>query len=204
MLGFEVLPLMWILGIVTIALAIALRPLFENFAAGVTLQTRRPFEPGDQVTLNGELGQVREVTARTVWLEALDGRHIHVPNRLVLDNTIINYTAGEARRSSLRLGLDYGADLPHATALITDAARRTAKVRETPAPQVLVQAFGDSSVDVTVQFWHGPEISRGEEVCHDAAVNIKQALDEAGIVIALPQRVLHEAPLPSTSDGRAP
>ncbi len=41
-LGFEVVPFVSMLGLATIVLVLGLRPLFENFAAGVTLQTRRP------------------------------------------------------------------------------------------------------------------------------------------------------------------
>lgn len=60
-LGFQVLPLISMLGLATIVVLLGLRPLFENFAAGITLQTRRPFDVGDQVLLLENEGTVRDV-----------------------------------------------------------------------------------------------------------------------------------------------
>jgi small-conductance mechanosensitive channel len=186
------------LGIATIVLALGLRPLFENFAAGVTLQTRRPFEPGDQVSLVGTEGTVREVNARTVLVETLAGEHVHVPNRAVLNNPIVNYTAGNARRSILDVGLEYSTDLAQAATVIRHALSETPGVKDDPAPAVYVHTFGDSTINAALWFWHGPQIETAWAVRHHVALNVKQALDQAGITIAFPQRVLWWGNQPDT------
>ncbi|HSF86762.1 MAG TPA: mechanosensitive ion channel domain-containing protein, partial [Acidimicrobiia bacterium] len=124
-LGFDVIPLVSALGVLAIVLAIGLQPLIEDFAAGVTLQTRRPFETGDQVAILGMEGTVLDVTSRTVLIESVAGEYVHVPNRTVLDSPFTIFTALDARRSTLDVGLDYASDLQQATQLLREAASNT-------------------------------------------------------------------------------
>ncbi len=58
--------------------------------------------------------------------------------------------------------------------------------------QTVVSAieFGVSTINARVRFWHEPRIRAGWTTRHDVALSIKRALDEHGIVIAFPQRVL--------------
>ena len=56
-------------------------------------------------------GTVRDVNARAVLVETTDGELVHLPNRLVLESVITNFTAVESRRSILDVGLDYDTDL---------------------------------------------------------------------------------------------
>jgi len=189
-LGFEVIPLVSMLGVATIVLALGLRPLIENFAAGITLQTRRPFEPGDQVSLLDNEGTVRDVNARTVVVETLDGEMVHIPNRTILDNAIVNFTAVESRRSTLDVGLAYDTDLERAEAVMREAVGDTPGVLSDPSVRVFVHTFDSSTINAAVWFWHGPELHTAWAVRHAAAVNVKRALDSAGITIAFPQRVL--------------
>ena len=193
LLGFDVLPLLSMLAIIAVAAAITLRPLAENFAAGVTLQTRRPFAAGDEVSLVGTEGTVREITARTVYIETFSGEHVYIPNRKVLDHTITNYTAGDARLSILEAGLSYDTDLKQAQTVIVSAVRSTQGVHAEPDPSMRVNDFGESTIDADIRFWHGPAVSTARAVRHDVAVNVKHALDEAGITLAYPQRVLRWA-----------
>lgn len=190
LLGFDVVPFLSMLGLATVVLALGLRPLFENIAAGITLQTRRPFDVGDQVLLLGSEGTVREVNGRSTVVETTDGELVHIPNRQVLDSSITNFTAVESRRSTLDIGLDYDTDLGHAEEVMLAAARETPGVRPQPEVRVFVYTFADSTINAAVWFWHEPEISAAWAVRHAVAVKVKRALDDAGITIAFPQRVL--------------
>jgi len=189
-LGFQMTPFVSMLGLATIVLVLSLRPLFENFAAGVTLQTRRPFEPGDQVSLLGNEGTVRDVNARATLMETMDGELVYLPNRLVLESTITNFTVVESRRSMLDVGLDYATDLAHAAEVLGATVRDTPGVVSSPEVEVFVHEFDDSTINAAIWFWHLPDIRTAWAVRHAVAVNVKLALDAAGITIAFPQRVL--------------
>lgn len=190
LLGFDVVPLLSMLGIATIVVVLGLRPLFENFAAGLTLQTRRPFGIGDQVSLMEYRGTVADVNARAVVVNTMGGEVVHLPNRMVLDSAIVNFTVVETRRSILDIGLAYGSDLAAAERVLRSSAQETGGVVADPPVQVFVHTFDNSTITAAVWFWHGPEIQTAWAVRHRVAINVKRALDEAGITIAFPQRVL--------------
>jgi small-conductance mechanosensitive channel len=189
-LGFDVVPWVSALGVLAIVLAIGLQPLMENFAAGVTLQTRRPFESGDQIRVLDVDGTVLDITSRTVLIETVGGEHVHVPNRKVLDNVFTVYTAKEIRRSTLDVGLEYSTDLARAADLIRATAAGSRGVAPEPPVTVYIYEFDDSTINASIWFWHEPGLQNGWEVRHRVAVDVKRALDAAGITIAFPQRVL--------------
>ncbi len=75
--------------------------------------------------------------------------------------------------------------------MILTAVRDTPGVNSEPEVKVFVHTFGASTINAAIWFWHAPEIHTAWAVRHDVAVNVKQALDAAGMTIAFPQRVLH-------------
>jgi small conductance mechanosensitive channel len=192
-LGFDVVPLISALGVIAVIIAVGLQPFIQNFTAGVTLQTRRPFQAGDQVVLLDVEGTVLEISARSVIVETVGGEIVHLPNRSVLDNRIVNLSAPAVRRSTIEVGLDYATDLARAEATIRSAVQNTAGVAGEPAAQVFVHEFAESTINASVWFWHAPQIREAWAVRHRVALNVKQALDAAGITIAFPQRVLWNA-----------
>lgn len=189
-IGVDLGPVIAGLGLVALVAAIALRPFLENFAAGLTLQVQHPVELGDQVEIAGVEGTIGAMTARSVVVDTTYGRRVFVPNRNVLDQPITNLSRGGQRRTTVDVGLAYDTDLDAAARLMATAAAAAAGVRADPAVEVFVYEFGDSTINAAVRFWHDPGIRDGWRVRHAVALDVKRALDEAGIEIAFPQRVL--------------
>lgn len=199
-LGIDFIPLMAGLGIAAVVVAVALRPFLENFAAGLTLQLQRPFEIGEQISVRQIEGEVTELTARSVVVKTLDGRTVHLPNSHVLESPIINFTAGSRRRSFVDVGLAYDTDLAAAVAIMIEAVADASGVISDPPPEAFIHEFGDSTINARVRFWHEPQIRAGWTIRHEVAVSIKSALDERGIEIAFPQRVLWRGDEPSANE----
>ncbi|OWY60433.1 hypothetical protein B7486_69210, partial [cyanobacterium TDX16] len=158
-LGVRIGPLLGALGIVGFALAFALQDIIENFVAGLLLQVRRPFLPGEQITTGDFEGRVEDVNARAVVLQTPDGERVVVPAGDVLAHPIVNLTRNGVRRTTLEIGVDYDTDLEHAREVMLEAAAATAEVRADPAPEAQVMAFGDSSIVIALRFWHDPSIA---------------------------------------------
>lgn len=57
--------------------------------------------------------------------------------------------------------------------------------------EALVSAFGDSAIELEVLFWHDSRIIEGKRAIDAASRAIASSLVEHGVVIALPQRVVH-------------
>jgi small-conductance mechanosensitive channel len=190
-LGIRLGPLVGAVGIGGIAVALAAQSMLADLIASILLQLRRPFQRGDQIATNDQEGRVEDVNFRTVVLRSYDGQRVFLPASKVLNAPIINYTVLGRRRTRLTIGLSYDADLEEAAARLLEAVRVVEGVHGRPAPEVSVTEFGESSVNVDLLYWHAPDQATTRRVRSAVAVAAKRALDEAGIDIPFPQRVLH-------------
>jgi small conductance mechanosensitive channel len=190
MVGVRIGPLLGALGVGGIAIAFAAQDILQNFIAGVLLQVRHPFRVGDQIGSGDHEGVVDDVNLRTTVLRTYDGLVVYLPNAEVLKNPIINYTQTPVSRTSLTVGLPYDVDLQRARQVLLDACRDTDEVQASPPPEVWVEEFAESSINVAVRYWHPADIASRWRVRSAVAVSLKTALDAAGISIPFPQRVL--------------
>ncbi len=192
-LGVQVGPLLGALGIVGIALAFALQDILENFVAGLLLQIRRPFSYGDQISSGDIQGTVESIDARSVTVVTPDGETVYVPSSQVITGAIYNHTERGSRRSTIAIGVAYGSDLDRVKAVFADAVTGLEAVSDSPAPEVLFTAFGDSSIDFLVRFWHPPSIADSWKARDAVGLALDKAAAEAGIEIPFPQRVITQA-----------
>ncbi|MDY7105590.1 MAG: mechanosensitive ion channel family protein [Actinomycetota bacterium] len=191
--GVRIGPLLGLFGVGGVALAFALQDILENLIAGVMLQARRPFAIGDQVQTNELEGVVIDVDFRSVVLKTFDGVRVILPSSQVLKNPIENRTSFRVRRTTLAVGVGYDEDLEHATGLVMEAVASVEGVLESPEPEVYIEAFGESSIDLAVRFWHLPDEATMWRVRHAAAIAVKSALDTAGVEMPFPHRTLQLA-----------
>ncbi|HSH62456.1 MAG TPA: mechanosensitive ion channel family protein [Acidimicrobiales bacterium] len=197
-------PLLGAVGIGGIAIALASQSLLANFLSSVILQVRRPFKRGDEICTNDCEGKVEEVNFRTVILRTWDGERVFVPSAAVVNAPIVNFTSLRRRRTTLTIGVAYDTHLESAQRVLQQAVAAVEGVLESPAPEALVESFGESSVDFAVRYWHRPETPALWQVRSRVAMAAKSALEGAGITIPFPQRVVHlQQPAPSGSDSSA-
>lgn len=204
LLGIQLGPLIGAVGIGGIAVALAAQSMLADLIASILLQTRRPFHRGDQIATNDHEGRVEDVNFRTVVLRSYDGQRVFLPASKVLNGPIVNYTALGRRRTRLTIGLSYDADLEHAAGRLLEAVRTVDGVHGRPAPEVSVTEFGESSVNVDLLYWHAPDQATTRRVRSAVAIAAKRALDQAGIDIPFPQRVLRFAEPPPASPTAEP
>ncbi|MEQ8716716.1 MAG: mechanosensitive ion channel family protein [Acidimicrobiales bacterium] len=188
-LGVAIGPVLGALGIAGIAVAFALQDILANFVGGVIIQLRRPFTTGDEISSGGHIGTVVSVDARSVMIRTLDGEIVHIPSSMVIKEPLVNYTAESQRRTTLMVGVAYDTDLTRAEEVLLEATTSVAGVRNRPAPQALVEQFGESSIDFAVRFWHDAHIGDMWKIRHEVATAVKRGLDDAAITIPFPQRV---------------
>lgn len=193
-LGVRLAPLLGALGLGGLALAFAAQAILSNVFASVLLQARRPFRVGDQIATNDIEGTVEDVNLRTVVLRTYAGERVLVPCASVLGAPIYNFTAHKARRTTLAVGVAYDADLATAQRVLLEAIAGVDGVQAKPPPEAWVEAFGESSIDLALRFWHAPDIASLWRVRSGVAMAVKAGLDAAGIEIPFPQRTVGLVP----------
>lgn len=194
LLEIRISPLLGALGIGGVVLGLALQDILSNLVSGVLLQVRRPFKKGDQIVTNDYEGTVEGINLRVVQLTTFDGDSVYVPNSMVLQNPITNWTRTPNRRTTLQVGVAYDTDLAEAQRVLIGSLGQLEEVEKKPAPEAFVYEFGDSSINFAVHFWHGAKIKQMWRARDAAAQAIKRGLDEAGITIPFPQRTLWFGP----------
>lgn len=178
-----------LLAAVGFGMGFAMQDLIVNFMAGILILLNRPFSIGDFIQVNSTIGKVEEIQSRATILKALDGTRVIVPNADLFKNQVTSFTSNPFRRLEVPVGVEYRTDLAHASRIILEALRDHPKVLQDPGPNILLDSFGDSSINFFVRFWvesRSNFLKIKSEVIH----LIKKHFDEAGIVIPFPIRTL--------------
>ena len=178
------------LGLLSVAVGLAFKDMFENFFAGILILWRFPFEAGDVIRCENVEGRVEAVEVRNTTIRRTTGELVIVPNLFLFKNPCEILTDRNKRRINIIAGVAYGEDVVTAVEVIKAAVVDCESVRDDEQVQVFPQAFGESSIDIEVTWWTGStpfeeRRSRGEVV-----TAVKKALDEAGIEIPFQYRTL--------------
>lgn len=178
-----------LLGISGVAIGFAFRDILQNFLAGILILLTEPFEIDDQIIFKEFEGTVEQIQTRATMIKTYDGRRIVIPNSELFTNTVTVNTAFDHCRLEQDIGIDYNADIDRAKALILEALRETEGVLRDPAPDTLVVALADSSVNIRARWWvKPPRRAAALDVQDRVLVAIKKKLDANGIAIPFPTR----------------
>lgn len=188
-MGFEVRSLIAGLGIAGLAVGLAAQETMANIFAGFAILWDQPFRIGDTVTMAGNQGQVTEIGLRSTRLRTFDQREVILPNKEVIQQPIVNHSRAPAMRIDAALPVAYGVPVERVREVLLAAARSGLPVLESPEPQVVVTALADSGVTVELRVWVADPLdpSSSRFLLLEVA---KRALEEAGIEIPFPQRVV--------------
>jgi len=181
-LGFNVTSLLAGLGVAGLALGFAAKDTLANFIAGITILWDRPFRVGDRVEVDGEFGQVKKITLRSTRIHTNDNQVVIIPNQNIANNKIINHTMQASLRLVVQFGIAYKEDIRQAREVVLVLLEGDDRVRERPAPEVVVTELADSAVKMALRFWlKNPHHEVPLEF--EYREKIKLALDHAGISI---------------------
>lgn len=191
-LGVKLTGLLTAAGIFTVAIGFAAQTSISNIISGLFLLIDRPFSIGDTVKIDQTLGSVLSIDLLSTRVRTFDNLVVRIPNEVLLKSTIINYTLFEVRRVEIPVSVSYSTDLRRAHEVLREALRRHADVLDEPEPAILTELFADSGINLLVRAW----VIRTDYIRakSELTTSIKEAFDEAGIVIPFPQRVVHQAP----------
>ena len=186
-LNIEITPFIALLGASAFGLSLAVQGPVSNYGAGIVLIITRPFKVGDTLTINGLTGQIDCVNLGNTQLLNEDEERITIPNRNVLGEIFTNsydYSIVEAL-----VGIDYGADPEVAIECIAAAIQTVEGVASERIPDVGIEDFGDSSINIGYRVWIPTRTYHRTRYAVNMAVF--RALEAAKIPIPFPQRDVH-------------
>ncbi|SED92676.1 mechanosensitive ion channel family protein [Pseudomonas coleopterorum] len=186
-IGIETTSFVAAIGGATVAIGLALQGSLANFAGGVLILLFRPFRIGDWIEAQGVSGTVDSIQIFHTVLRTGDNRTVILPNGNLSNGIITNTNRQPTRKITFDIGVDYDADLQKAREILLDLARDP-RVLQTPAPEAVVAALGDSSITVSLRIW----VNTGDFGAVTNMLNgeIRDRLRAEGIDIPFPQRVI--------------
>jgi len=178
-------------GFLGIVVGFAARQTLGSLIAGFVLMFSRPFTIGDWVVIGDHEGVVTDITIFNTRLENFDGEFVILPNDRVSDKPVTNRSRKGLLRLKLDVGVDYDTDIDYAKELARESLEEVTHVVDSPSPQVVPKAFGDSAVVLELRFWiDHPTPPRKWRAVSAVVRDLKATFDEAGVDIPFPQRTL--------------
>jgi len=173
------------LGVVGIAVGMAAQDTLANTIAGFTVFWDKPFVVGDYITVAGEYGCVTDITLRSTRIRTPRNSYVVIPNKRIIDEVLDNDSKHGELRIDLPIGIAYKEDTREARKVLLQAMEEIEYIMKEPAPQVVVEACGSSSVDLNLRVWIEDAAQR-QAIYFEAMEAGKRALDAAGIQIPFP------------------
>lgn len=186
-LGVPATSFVAILGAAGLAIGLALQGSLANFAGGALIMVFKPFKVGDLIEAQGELGVVKEIQIFVTKILTPGNKLAIIPNGILSNGNIVNYTEEGKLRVDLTFGVSYDANIKQTKDVLMNVLTSNDKVLNEPAPAVSVSELSDSSVNFAVRPWSTPE--NYWDVYFETTENVKKALDKAGIEIPYPHVV---------------
>ena len=92
------------------AVGMALSGTLQNFAGGLMLLAFKPFKAGDFIEAQGHAGTVIEVNITATKILTKDNRVVILPNGILSNGTINNFSGRPLRRVEWEVSVSYGVD----------------------------------------------------------------------------------------------
>lgn len=183
-------------GAVGVGLGFGLQAIASNFISGIIILLDRSVSIGDYVELeDGRAGTVRTLNMRSTTLETFDGKDIVVPNEKFIVESFTNWTQKDkSQRYRVDFSVAYHSDVRKLVEIVKQVVASHPQVfsgEDVPfeeRPDCEIDSFGDSGINMFVEFWMDGIDDGKNRVGGDLLLMILEAIREHGFEIPFPQR----------------
>ena len=193
-LGFELMGLLASLAVFSLIIGLAMQQTLGNIINSFMLALDQPFEVGDRIEVDGEIGSVVSVGILSTKILTNEENLVVIPNNNLVNSTVVNHARGggdgQGRRISLvmDIGVEYDEDISHVKYTVLQLMRECPYVIDTPEPRVLLNELGDFAKVFRMYGW--VEDYSDEFVAKDWLLkNIAERFAKEGIGIPFPTAV---------------
>ncbi|MBF0439982.1 MAG: mechanosensitive ion channel, partial [Magnetococcales bacterium] len=127
-------------GVMAMIIGMAVQSNLRDIVSGIMLNIERPFNIGDTIKLNNNMGVVTDITWRTTRLTSLDGQLLSFPNSKTSDSEIQNFSKPQCIKRNLNLYTDPRHDPKVVLALIKECLSKVKTIQGLP-PQFASKAY---------------------------------------------------------------
>ncbi len=145
---------------ILVGVGLGLQDVFRDFIAGIVLLVERNLMVGDIIELPSQDGKemivakVVKVSVRTSQIETRDGNILIIPNTMLTQNAVENWTHGnQLSRFFIDIPIAYGADTELVSRLLRQSALAHPKVNKKEGVTVRLKEFSENHLHFQLIFW---------------------------------------------------
>ncbi len=177
-----------ILGALGVGIGFGLQNIANNVVSGLVMVFEKPIQVGDLIEVGSKTGTVQSMGIRASKILTYEGSEVIVPNGDLLSQNLINWTLSNTnKRISLEVGVAYGSDIDKVKNIFNEVLSTNENVSKTPAPLILLDSFGDSSINFRLLCWIS-DIDNWLIIKSVIMSDVFEAFYKNGIQIPFPQR----------------
>ena len=193
-LGYSITGLLASLGLGGLAVALAAKDSLSNIFGSIMILLDRPFVIGDWVKAGDMEGTIEEIGFRSTRIRTFAKTQITVPNSVLMNMSVDNFSRMPKRRIKLTVGVTYATSPAQMRQAVADIKQL---LREHPAIDqdfflVNFTDFGASSLDIMVYCFTSSTVwTEYLEAREDVCLKIMDSLENIGLEIAFPSQTLY-------------
>ena len=191
-IGVDLSVLTIIAGALGVGVGFGLQNITNNFVSGIIILFERPIKVGDRIEVGNVSGDVIRISMRSTTINTNDNISIIVPNSEFISSKVINWSHTDRNvRFNIPVGVSYNSDPERVREILMKVAEENEGVLKNPAPDVLLEEYGDSSINFTLRVWTSDYITQPNVLKSQLYYSTFKKFKKAGIEIPFPQRDIH-------------
>lgn len=179
-------------GAIGVGIGFGLQNITNNFISGLIILFEQPIKVGDRIEVGDVNGDVVKISSRSTTVITNDNISIIVPNSKFIDTEVINWSHNEYRiRFNFPVGVSYKEDPQHVRKILIEIADAHEGVLKIPAPDVLLDSYGDNSINFNLRVWTSSYVNKPRVLRSELYYEVFRRFGEEKIEIPFPQRDIH-------------
>ncbi len=187
--GIDVTAFSAVLATFGVTIGLALQGSLSNLTGGIMILIFRPFKIGDYIDNHTDSGTVKEIGIFYTTLTTPDNKNITIPNGLLSNATVVNYSTNDTRRVDLEFPVAYGSDIEKVTKVMLTVAAANDKILSDPEPFAALLRQDDRALYFVLRTWCNS--ADYWDVYFALTENMKKGFDAMGIEVPLRKFDVH-------------
>ncbi len=190
-IGVKINSLITGLGIGGIAIAFAAQSVLTDIFCFITIFFDKPFEVGDFIISDTQMGTVEHIGLKTTRLRSLNGELLIFSNTDLTSSRISNYKTMQQRRVLFTLGVTYDTEVAQLKAIPSILKAIIEDIPNVEFGRAHFKSYGPYSLDFEiVYFVLDGDYDLYMDLNQSINLKIKESFDQLGIEFAFPTQTL--------------
>ena len=152
LIGIDLSNIVTMISAAGLAVSFAMQKVASNFASGAILVANKPFEEGDYISCNGVDGTVIDIAMFSTKLLTPDNKTVMVPNAMLADNPVTNFSANPERRVDLQFAVSYDSDVDLVKSTLKGILDEHPLILHDAGYTIRMKEHGESSINFVCRF----------------------------------------------------